>query len=85
MVVVVTWNKYGMHSHAGAWERGNKSTAQQYAIAIAIAIGIEKSIAMAIILFPSSYLGMHICVTNILLPAVLEKLPIYNPYLNSYE
>jgi len=21
MVVVVTWNKYGMHSQAGAWER----------------------------------------------------------------
>ena len=24
--------------------------------------------------FPSSCLGMHICVTNILLPAVLKKL-----------
>ena len=23
-VVVVTWNRRGMHSHAGAWERGNK-------------------------------------------------------------
>ena len=23
-VVVATWNRHGMHSHAGAWERGNK-------------------------------------------------------------
>jgi len=24
VVVVATWNKYGMRSHAGAWERGKK-------------------------------------------------------------
>jgi len=23
-VVVATWNRHGMHSHAGAWERGKK-------------------------------------------------------------
>ena len=39
MVVVVTWNKFGMHSHAGAWERG---------IGIGIGIGIGFSISIAI-------------------------------------
>jgi|GEM_PF-3668342 len=64
----------------------HKSTARKYAIGI----GIEKSIPIPMAIpmarwndtnrdphcssFPSSCLGMHICVTNILLPAVLEKL-----------